>query len=502
MIFRNSLASSGALFTGYLFSFILAPIMLARLGLDMFGVWAVTGAIATYAAIMDLGVRRAVERFVAFYDARDDRRSIEELFGLGLLIITVVTVIALAAAVVAAPLVARILGDALSASDMRIVLLSAVAIMVLNAYQSVMRGIPVGLQQMVPPAIATTVGTVINFVFSLVALALSRDLVVYALANAAAAAVSVIPTAIAVKQVWSPVRVRLPSRPLVKEVLGFSLKAQLGWLGAMVNNQTDKIILGVFVDVRAAAAYEIANRVVLAVKAMSVMSISALTSASTAQIAREGAHIIPGFYRYYTKRSLAVSLPLMLFTCVSAPVLLTTWLGNVPENTIAVVIVLTLAWCVERTTGVALTVSVGDGRIGALARLSVAIVIVNIVLTLALTPFFGFWGVVAGSALAIALGAVGFLVYFHRLYRIPAKVLARAAGVPALAAGLAGVPTFCWLVFIGFPYEGRLPSLAATAVSFGVYVAIYWPLATRLGILPDKLNLRRRSRRTQEVRVT
>jgi O-antigen/teichoic acid export membrane protein len=502
MIFRNSLATSGAMITGYLFSFVLAPIMLARLGLDLFGVWAVTGAIATYAAIMDLGIRRAVERFVAFYDARDDRRSIEELFGLGLLIITVVTVLASAAAVVAAPFVAGLLGDALSPTDMRIVLLSAVAIMVLNAYQSVMRAIPIGLQQMVAPAIAQTAGNVINFVFSLAALALSRDLVVYALANAAAAALSVIPTAIAVKHVWSPVRVRVPSRPLVNEVLGFSLKAQVAWLGALVNNQTDKIILGVLVDVRAAGAYEIANRVVLAVKAISVMSISALTSASTAQITREGSHVIPEFYRRYTQRSLSVSLPLLVFTTVTAPVLLTAWLGDVPENTIAVVVVLTLANCVNMATGVASTVSLGDGRVGAIARLSVIIVIINIVLTLALTPFFGLWGVLAGSALAISLGAVGFLIYFHRLYRIPAAVLARATGVPAFAAGLAGVPAICWLVFIGFPYEGRLPSVAATAVSLLVYVAIYWPLASKLDILPDKLNMRRRSGRAQEVPAT
>ncbi|MDP9377046.1 MAG: hypothetical protein M3P40_05660 [Actinomycetota bacterium] len=64
MILRNSVAQSGAMVTGYIFSFVLASIMLARLGLTLFGVWAFTGAIATYAAVMDLGIRRTVERFV------------------------------------------------------------------------------------------------------------------------------------------------------------------------------------------------------------------------------------------------------------------------------------------------------------------------------------------------------------------------------------------------------------------------------------------------------
>ncbi len=501
MIFRNSLASSGALITGYIFSFILAPIMLSRLGLTLFGVWAVTGAIATYAAVMDLGIRRAVERFVAYYNARDDRTAIEELFGLGLLIVTMVAVVAGIFAVLAAPWIAGLLGDVLTASDMRIVLLCSSAIMVLNAYGSVMRAIPVGLQQMLPPAVAQVAGNTINFAFSLVALLLSRDLVVYALANAAAAAITMIPTAVAVKTVWSPVRVRIPSRPLIKEVLGFSLKAQVVWIAAVVNNHTDKIILGVFVDVRAAGAYEIATRVVLAVKAVAVMSISALTSASTARITSEGRQIIPEFYRHYTERSLSVALPLMIFACTSAPVLLAMWLGEVPDDTTAVMIALILANCVHMTREVANTVSMGDGRVGAIARLAFIVMILNVALTLALTPFFGLYGVLAGSALAIAAGSAGFLVYFHRLYEIPATVLLRAAGVPALVAGLAGLPAISWFVLVGLPPEGRFPALVATAVAFVVYVSIYWPLASWLNILPEKLNLRRGVGRLQAQRT-
>ncbi len=237
---------------------------------------------------MDLGIRRAIERFVAYYDAKDDRHSVEQLFGLGLIAVTIVAAIAATIAAIAAPLVTRLLGDVLTPADMRIVLLSSVSMMVLNAYQSVMRAIPIGLQQMVPPSVAQTAGNVLNFAFSLAALIASRDLVVYALANAVAALVTMVPIGIALHRVWRPVRASWPSRALVKEVLGFSLKAQVAWISDIVNNQTDKMILAMFIDVRAAGAYEIANRVVLALKAVAILSISALTSASTADITREG----------------------------------------------------------------------------------------------------------------------------------------------------------------------------------------------------------------------
>ena len=75
MLFKNTLAQSAGLLVGYLFSFLLAPLMISRLGLDKFGVWAVTGAFATYAGLLDLGVGRSLARFVALFDAGGDRRG-------------------------------------------------------------------------------------------------------------------------------------------------------------------------------------------------------------------------------------------------------------------------------------------------------------------------------------------------------------------------------------------------------------------------------------------
>jgi O-antigen/teichoic acid export membrane protein len=62
LLFRNTLAQSTTTITSMIFSVILAPIMLSRLGLAAFGVWAVTGAFATYATVFDLGITRASSR--------------------------------------------------------------------------------------------------------------------------------------------------------------------------------------------------------------------------------------------------------------------------------------------------------------------------------------------------------------------------------------------------------------------------------------------------------
>src|SRR3954453_21920285 len=90
MLFKNTAAQSADLLTAYAFSLLLAPLMLNRLGLELFGVWAVTGAIATYAGLVDLGITRSLARFIALYDVEGDRAAIAECVGLGLLAVTAV----------------------------------------------------------------------------------------------------------------------------------------------------------------------------------------------------------------------------------------------------------------------------------------------------------------------------------------------------------------------------------------------------------------------------
>ena len=80
--------------------------MLHQLGLDLFGVWAVTGAMATYAGLLDLGITRSLARFIALYDVEDDRPAIRECVGLGLIAVSAVGAVGAVACRVTAPLFA------------------------------------------------------------------------------------------------------------------------------------------------------------------------------------------------------------------------------------------------------------------------------------------------------------------------------------------------------------------------------------------------------------
>jgi O-antigen/teichoic acid export membrane protein len=492
-LFTNTLAQSGTVLLAYLLSFILAPILIARLGLSAFGVWAVTGAFALYAGLLDFGVVRSLSRFIALYDARGDQQSIRECVGLGLIAATVVGALTAVAAAVGAPLVSDELGI-LDTGEMRVVLLAAVAIWTFNTYGHVLGAVGNGLRRMLPPNVAGMIGAAINFAFSIAALVASSDLVVYALANAAASVVALGPAMAALAYLWKPPYAALPSRSIVRELLSFSVKNQLGVLADLVNFQTDKVVIALLVNVRAAAAFEIAARAVIAAQSVAMLATSAMLPTLTVAVARQGREVVSRLYRTYTLRSCSLAFPIFALTAVAAPFLLVAWVGAIPAEGHLVVSYLALAYVVHITTGVASTITIGAGLPGIVSANSILIALVNVALTVPLARLFGFWGVVTGTFLALSIGSLVFIGRFHRLFSLKGREYTHAVVPPgALAFGLA-IPFAVLDIVIGAP-ESRPWSAAALLAVAGTYGFAYWIAASRLRFLPGKLTFPLRRRR-------
>jgi O-antigen/teichoic acid export membrane protein len=461
--------------------------MIARLGLDQFGVWAVTGAFASYAGLLDLGVGRSLSRFIAIYDAEGDAQKIRECVGLGLLVVTVVGVVALGVAAVAAGLLHDQFG-VLSTAEMRVVAISSVVIWTTGGYFGVLNAVGIGRREMVAPNVAGTVDSVINFAFSIAALLLSTSLPTYALANAAAGALGLIPGFIGLRRVWGAPYSAWPGRRLCREVLGFSIKNQVGWLAEIINFQTDKLVIAVGVDIHAAAVYEIASRVVLGVRSAAILSVSAMIPTAAARIADEGGHVVVSLYRRYTQRSCSVSFPLFVIAAATAPFLLVAWLGDAPGESALLVPLLTLAYLVNLTTGAGSTIAIAAGHPGMVSLNAILIAALNVVLTVALAPVFGLWGVVAGTGLALILGAIRFNVRFLRRFGIPWRdYLASVAPSGLLAFGL-GIPPAALAFVVGVP-SNRWSAALLFVLSVAIYAIPYWLLASRCDLLPEKLTL-------------
>src|SRR2546421_12381302 len=60
-------------------SFFLAPYLIRSLGDARYGVWSVVESILAYFTLFDLGIAACLVRFVAKYDATDDRAELNRI---------------------------------------------------------------------------------------------------------------------------------------------------------------------------------------------------------------------------------------------------------------------------------------------------------------------------------------------------------------------------------------------------------------------------------------
>jgi O-antigen/teichoic acid export membrane protein len=480
----NTIAQSSPLMIGYLASFLSAPIVLGGLGLRAFGIWALTGALAQYANLLDLGVGQVLVRFVALHDAEGSREAIGEVLAVGLCTITTIAVVLTGASWGAAGLLAHQLGG-ITTGQMRVLLLCSSTMLCCSMLVNVMTAYPIGLRRMVVPNIAKSGGALINFVFSVGAIAIKPQLVFYAEANAAASLATVLVVACVVVATRPSMPLRIPRIARVRDLLRFSVQNQVLALASLINFQSDKVVIALFVGPSAAGAYELSNRVAAAARQVGVYTASAMIPTLTAQRAKSSRDSLVAVYERLTRQSSALAFPFLVLTAAIAPLILRAWLGKAPPYSAIILIALSLAYIVNTTTGVGNALAYADGKPGISARAATATAIANIVLTVALAPVFGVWGVMSGTILALSGGALYQIVLVHRHFGMPLRQYRDATRPSFLMALFLAVPVI--LVATLTPDVNRWVQAALCIGLATTYLGGYSYGALRLGVLPGTI---------------
>lgn len=461
---RNTVAQSAPKLLGYVLSFVSAPVIVDALGLRRFGIWALTGALAQYGSLLDLGVGISLARYIAAN--RNDRRRCGEYMAVGWLSVAAITLVMGACATLgAAP--ARDALHGISLSDMRVVLYASVVLLSSSMLAGVIASYPIGRNRMVVPNVGSAIGAVINFVASVGSLVLGAGLPGYAIANAGAGIVTVFVLAGLVVRSEGQLPFGRPQLKTVRSFMSFSVKNQLVAVASLVNYQTDKVIIAFSVGPAAAGAYELANRVALAVREVGIYASSAVNIELTTLAGHAGFDRVRERYGRLTVVTTALGFPPILLAIATAPLLLDTWLSHAPANAVPVLMGLSAAYLLSASTGVGYGVAIAAGDPGIVARTSVGAALANIVLTGALAPFFGLAGILAGTVVALTAGSVAQVVLVHRRFHLSAAAYRHAVG-PAL-----GVYAALAAPVAAFAYLGPLSHRAEQAIALVVLSVAY-----------------------------
>lgn len=453
---RNTAWQSLSRLLGYVLSFASAPVVISGLGLTKFGVWALTGALAQYAALIDLGAGVSLARYIAAH--QDDERRCGQYIAISAAVVAVVVAALATVAVVLAEPLSRAVGS-IGGHDMRVVLVASVSLVGCSMLTSVITAAPIGNRRMVAPNVGACIGAVVNFIASVGSIALGAGLTGYALANAGAGLLSVLVIAAIVRRAEGPLPWARPSSGQVRDFLAYSTKNQVVRLMDLVNYQTDKIVIAFTVGPSTAGAYELANRVAVAVRQIGVYATSAIDIEMTAVLRDRGLPAVRARYRRFNEVAAVIAFPGVLLVMALAPLLLRAWLAEPPPDSELVLLALCAAYLTAGSTGVSYGVAVAAGEPGIVAKTAMATAVVNLALTAGLAPLFGIWGVLSGTVVALTGGALGQVMFVHRRYDLTHASYLDAISTPLLRYFLYALPV------AAVSYGGVIHGRAAAAVA-------------------------------------
>jgi len=414
-LIHNTIFSIGGWAVPIVLSFVFTPYIVGKLGNDAYGILTLVWSVIGYFAFLDLGLGRALVKFVAEYSGKKDLDAVNESIGSALLI-------ALTLGIPGAILIFASAGI-LSSSVLKIpcefehvafVAFRLGAVGFLAAMmQTLFRAIPNGLNRYD----VTSVTSVCTKAFSAVAaaglLAMGGGLVhVVALYVSIPIVTSVI-YSVAARVLLPGIRFRLRTRPVVfKRVLNFGLFAVLSRIAYVFARYADRLVIGTMIGVASVTFY--------AVPLLLVGRISSLTqhignvvfpAVSQLQGEQQQAAVVDLYLtasRLMTALSTAICLPLLVF----GSRLLALWMTpEFAEEVGMVIVFVTLGVYVDCQTNIPAFVvdGLGQPKVTGISAITQAALFVALMIPFA--EIAGITGVALAGFLSNAFVGLVFVIY-------------------------------------------------------------------------------------------
>lgn len=464
----------------FVVAYAMTPIILNRMGTEDYGIWVFLGifSITGYFSLLDFGLQGAAVKYIAEFASKNDRANL--------------------GAVVRATIFFFLLAGILGGS----------ALFLFNAFffTDVFQ---------IPTAHQALVGTLVNvlaisFLFQLPALGFSAvieglqrydylrgvTIATTLLSNLAIllflrsdnglpimVGITVL-TAFAIALLYAVIAKRLLpdiaftilriERQTVRMLFTLSSKLFTSKIVGLIFNNTDKILIGIFLTVVDQTDYDIVNK--LHIILLSIMSIfyQAVIPAASELAARNDAGSLRTLLLRSTKLCAAIVLPAFLVLMTFPEQLLGAWVGADFADLGPLVRLYCSHIALTMLVGVSSTMLVGVNKVGQAIRISIWAAILNLLISLATVGRLGIAGLILGTAVSYILSSIAYVFVTNRIFGIAHRAFFRRTVLPLLPAVAVSLGAMLlakpWLSFSGM--SGWIAViLLGYAVFSGVFIA-------------------------------
>lgn len=460
---------------GYGAQFVATPYVVSRLGLHAFGVWAITGAIAQYAGLLDLGLSQAANRYVAVFHAKGDSRGEGAVVGVCISALGTLGVLLCGLTLLTSNSLDRILGTR-DPGLARTLLLCSVSILIVGLLARVLASASVGKGRMVPAGIGVAILSTLQALGGVAAIVMSPSLTAFALGTVMGTVLGLVAVLAVVLIDQRRIPIGKPNMPLARDMLSYGISMQFNAVGGLLLLQSGKLVAGIMIGPTAAGIYELASRLAGGAQAFGMASNSALIPHLTRSYIAEGIGAISSQYERLARRHTAVVIFVPLAMAATAFSLVPLWLGEANGQVIMVLLALLPGIAATVSVGVCTSTLMAVGRPAVIAYASVVGGVLQTAFAVALSYLFGLSGIAWAFAIGVpAVKLIG-LWYLHTHLAIPLKLYIRGASGPfAVGVGATAIAFPIGIIAAPISRGAAVWPFLASALAFGAtYALIGW----------------------------
>lgn len=457
--------------------FLVAPLLIFRLGETTYGLWVVLGSLAVSFGLLDLGIRSAVGRQVAYHFARQDRRGVNETLSTALAALAALGALAFVLVAGGAPVFLRMFqvpeAEWAEASVALVLVAANLGVaLVLNAFDATLWGF-----QRFDRLNAVDIPTVVfrtATTFLVVGLA-GGGLVALALITIGSTTACGLAKAVLCFRTDPGLRVGrgLVTRPAARAVFGYGGWNLLSTIARVTRANLSSVLIGSLAALGLVTPFSLAARLLNFVAAFLAAVTGVLTPLATAFHARENIGREQQLLLVGGRHSAAIALYLIAIMLFLGRALITLWVGPAFEFAATALAILAIGELLPSTQYVTTNVIQAKARHRALAFAGCLEAATVAGLSVGFIRPFG----LVGAAVAVAVPATLFrglvpLVVATRLLGVPIGRYVRESVLTPLA--FASVPaTLLALATAVRPPKGWVETIATGFLFTLAYAAAY-----------------------------
>lgn len=474
----NTLANGIAQFAAMLSALVFMPFLIHGFGTTDYGLYLLASSVVGYAGLLDFGVGTSLVKLTAEAVAQDDRERLGRLTSSTLAFYTLIgVIIALIMVALAFNAGALFKVDADGERLLRNLMLVAAGASLLAWPANTGSAILAGFQRYTHTArvsLGVTIATILVTAGVVIAhegpIVLMIGVVLVNLGGG-------LTNAFLARKVLTGVRVSLfhTDRFALKAIFSFSWAVFVAQLCTIIiYQQTDRLVLGVFVGAAAIALYDAAGKFQGLMAQLTSFAVSALMPMASQLDAEGRRDALRTLFLRGTKYTLILLGPVVIVLMVVARPLLLAWLGPEFASVAIAAQILISHQILTSGTAVGDVMIVGLGKLPRRLPYLVGLAVLNLLLSLVLVRYLGILGVVLGTAIPYFIDYPLHIRLLLKTIDVPPSRWIRETVMPTYPLLL--VPLGTSMALVATPLSGSLLGIAALgAFSVSLYwVAVYF----------------------------